>query len=367
DGTITKVELFDGNQKLAEDSNAPFTFTLNNVSPGTLNLRAQAIDNDQAMTSSGTVQVTVESAGGGQPQEVILRPIQDAYLEGSNGLNNAFLKLEQGFRVSYLKFDLSGISGEISQAQLQLTVSTDAGNGKMEVLLGNSNSWSETNINPNNAPSAGILLGSLNTSYNLNQTYTWNLDAAQLSGGGELSLVIRQTSGTSDAWFSSKEGNQAPQLILTTNGSNNPPANQAPTVNITSPQNGTSFVEGDNITVSVAANDSDGSITKVELFDGGQKIAEKNNAPYTFTLNGVSSGTLNLSAQATDDDGASASSSVVQVEIEASSSEPQNITLGPIQDAYIEGSQGLNNTFLKVEQGFRTSYLKFDLSSISGD
>jgi len=45
--------------------------------------------------------------------------------------------------------------------------------------------------------------------------------------------------------------------------------NQPPTVSITSPSDGATFTEGDNITINADASDSDGTVTKVEFYQDG--------------------------------------------------------------------------------------------------
>ncbi|MEO1714868.1 MAG: polysaccharide lyase family 7 protein, partial [Bacteroidota bacterium] len=61
------------------------------------------------------------------------------------------------------------------------------------------------------------------------------------------------------------------------------PQNYAPSVIITDPMNGTNFLPGSEITINVDAEDSDGSVTMVEFFEGGSnKIGEDTTPPYSF-------------------------------------------------------------------------------------
>jgi len=48
----------------------------------------------------------------------------------------------------------------------------------------------------------------------------------------------------------------------------------APTVSITSPASGSSFDAGDDITIDATASDTDGTVTKVEFFEGAVKLGE---------------------------------------------------------------------------------------------
>ena len=61
--------------------------------------------------------------------------------------------------------------------------------------------------------------------------------------------------------------------------------NQPPTCNITNPQNDTQFGMDEDITVTVVAEDADGTIDNVELYVDGVKYSEKNALPYNFIIN----------------------------------------------------------------------------------
>lgn len=158
---------------------------------------------------------------GGTSTTTTLEPIHDAYLQGSANNNNTLIRVEPGNRVGYFMFDLSGINGTITTAQLKMTCSSDAGNGNITVDKGNSSSWTESNLSNANKPSSAGALGSLNGNYSVGTTYTWNLTAGSLSGGGNLSLIVTQSSGN-DVAFASKENTAtAPQLVITYTSSGN--------------------------------------------------------------------------------------------------------------------------------------------------
>lgn len=82
--------------------------------------------------------------------------------------------------------------------------------------------------------------------------------------------------------------------------------NQAPTVNFTQPHSG-SMVFGFApavIAMTVDANDSDGSVAKVEFIRNGSVIATITSAPYTFTDTDLGAGRYSYTARATDNQGA---------------------------------------------------------------
>ncbi|MGH9961461.1 MAG: Ig-like domain-containing protein, partial [Pyrinomonadaceae bacterium] len=91
----------------------------------------------------------------------------------------------------------------------------------------------------------------------------------------------------------------------------------APTVNITSPAEGANFPSGSNITITADAADDDGTVTKVEFFEGANKLGEDATGPstYSFTWMNVSPGSYTLSATATDNDGTTATSDPVHITV----------------------------------------------------
>jgi len=96
-----------------------------------------------------------------------------------------------------------------------------------------------------------------------------------------------------------------------------PGANNPPVVSITDPGENAEFVAGSSIMLSAAATDLDGSVAKVEFFDGGAKIGE-NTSPFSINWNGASAGRHILTARATDDQNASRTSAPVDIFVHGS-------------------------------------------------
>ncbi|PQJ74276.1 glycosyl hydrolase [Polaribacter gangjinensis] len=93
-------------------------------------------------------------------------------------------------------------------------------------------------------------------------------------------------------------------------------SNAVPTVNITSPSNNSSFSQGTAITITASANDLDGSIAKVEFFDGATKLGEDTSSPFSYVWNNASVGNHSLKAVATDNEGATAESQIIAVSVQ---------------------------------------------------
>jgi ribosomal protein L11 len=79
--------------------------------------------------------------------------------------------------------------------------------------------------------------------------------------------------------------------------------NSLPTVAITSPTNGTSFIAPARITIEAAASDADGSVTNVQFFDGDTSLGNVSSSPFNLTVS-LASGPHALTAVASDNLGA---------------------------------------------------------------
>ncbi|TRX56127.1 cellulase family glycosylhydrolase [Fulvivirga sp. M361] len=98
-------------------------------------------------------------------------------------------------------------------------------------------------------------------------------------------------------------------------------ADGPPTVAITSPQPGTTYMEGDDITVTAIASDQEGPITKVEFYRDGTKVFDDFSAPYTFSWNNVSEGSYQWYARAYDNSGKNSDSNTIIVTVSNSNSD----------------------------------------------
>ncbi|MGY3792869.1 carbohydrate-binding protein [Aquimarina sp. 433] len=98
--------------------------------------------------------------------------------------------------------------------------------------------------------------------------------------------------------------------------------NTAPQVSVTSPANGASYDIGQTIPLVANASDSDGSIAKVEFYINNNLTATEQVAPYETSTTINSAGSYTITAKATDNDGATKTSSPVTITVKDDSTPP---------------------------------------------
>ncbi len=184
------------------------------VANGSATIRATTDDGGFMATSVITVNASDTI------QTVTLSPIHDAYTQNGANKNNTLVRVENTgrMRIGYLQYDLSGINGVISSAQLKMTCNADAGNAALNIsaALGSHNNWTEGNVSNTNAPSSSETLGVKQGPFNPGTRYTWDLNADLLTSGGRVSLIISASGSNDDVAFASKENSATePQLVIT--------------------------------------------------------------------------------------------------------------------------------------------------------
>ncbi len=91
--------------------------------------------------------------------------------------------------------------------------------------------------------------------------------------------------------------------------------NTPPTAAITVPVNNANFPAGSNIAITATASDPDGSIAKVEFFQGATKLGEDASSPYQGTFPNAQAGSYALTVRATDNDGGTFTSAAVNITV----------------------------------------------------
>ena len=158
--------------------------------------------------------LTNQAATGG-PQTVTITPSADSYVQSdlpsTNFGSSAVLKnITSPDTRAYLKFDLTGISGNVTKATFRAFTQTSSGSG-YELHSVADNSWVEPGLTYSNRPAVG---GTIGTAVNFTANTWTSVDASTyVKAPGIYSFEMNGTS-TSLKQYSSKEGANPPQLVI---------------------------------------------------------------------------------------------------------------------------------------------------------
>ncbi len=94
-------------------------------------------------------------------------------------------------------------------------------------------------------------------------------------------------------------------------------ANIPPSVSLTSPAEGASYLAPASVTVTANATDSDGTVAQVDFYANNTLIGTRTSAPFSVTWNNVAAGSYTLTAAATDNLGATTGSTAIHITVSA--------------------------------------------------
>lgn len=316
-------------------------------------------------TATGKDFATIKYSQTSLPAPVTFRPTDDAYVEAANPTSN--FGTRQTLRVreastnaeqSYLKFNVSGLTGQVQSAKLRLFVndaSPDGGNlhSVSNNYQGTATPWTQRGLNWNNAPSiAGAALKFLGT-VGLNTWVEMDVTSA-ISGNGVYSFGIKNTK-SDFVYYSSKEGLNPPQLLIRTIVA----APSAPIINsflpISAPPGTEVIINGTNFTGATAVKFNE---TLATTFTVNSDSEIRANVPVGATTGKIS---------VTTPGGTGISLTDFTV-----TSITKTLTFYPTNDSYVQASNPTANfgtrTYLRQRQSGSenlNTYLKFSVIGLS--
>lgn len=304
DGAIAKVEFFDGTTKIGEDASSPFAFTWEDVSEGNYTLTVKGTDNDGA---SATASVDVVVSGVWAPCEGAGQITHEVFANIS-GVNIESIPLDEAPDETGLinLFEAPANIGDNYGTRIRGYLCPPTTGSYVFWISGNDRSelWLSTDHNPVNKQLIARPIGYSNPrqweKHSSQQSEPITLVAGQRY---YIEALHKEGVGTDHVEVGWQLPGGAlerpiPGMRLIPFGEVGPlPA--VPIVTITSPVAGADFTAPASIILTATASVSEGSVDKVEFFNGPTKLGEDNTSPYNYTWNNVPAGNYTIRVLAT--------------------------------------------------------------------
>lgn len=340
-GTISKVEFYNGTSTLiGTATGAPYTVNWSNVASGKYIIVAKATDSQGITKFSAAINVLVDSA----PVVSLASPANNSTYSGPASIALAANVSDSDGTISKVQF----MNGSTVLATLTAPPytyqwnSVPAGNYTLRVIATDNLGLAATSdpvsvtVGADTPPNVNLTTPAANQTFVAPANIVLHANASD-SGGSIAKVEFFQGAtlvGTvteapySYLWSNVPAGSYTLTAKATDNGGNTTTsgvinisvvANQLPTVSVSaSPTEATAPA---TIGLSASASDNDGTIAKIEFFQGDTLLGTVSSAPYAYNWTSVAAGTYSITAKATDDRGGSATSAAVSVTVAGSSSQ----------------------------------------------
>jgi len=336
-GTISKVEFFESANKVGERTNSPFNFSWTNVTAGIYTLTAKATDNGGATQTSLPVDVFVTTTGGalsanlsGSPSTVDLTAegISDWAHWGRFTGNSFNHKVGVASQIS----DVTIINEEpvyqfpdnpAGYSWSDGTPSAAATNTTTGIyVVGLGNGFELTVPATTNLQTLKIYLGAYGAHgkfraflSDFTAPFFTDTSVNNLGNGPNGVYTINYASASEDQTltvrFTVSEMHDVNVGNVTLQAATLNTGNAPPFVSLITPTNNAIYLAPANISLSVNESDPDGTVSKVEFYEGATKIGERTNSPFSLVWSNVSAGNYVLTAKATDNLGATFTSASI--------------------------------------------------------
>ncbi len=329
DSAIAKVDFFANSSLIGTDPSPPYTFTWS-AAPGSHTLTAVAEDQFGARTTSAPATITVLNPA---PNVSLTAPANGALFEFPVTLSLTAAASDPDGSVALVEFRAGAIPlGTDSSPPFTLPWSPPIGSHSLTAIA-QDNFGARTTSSPATAITVvnevkdppTIAISSPVTGQPLSEgTIPISVTTSDPDGSvakveffsGPTKLGEDLSAPFSWSWTGVVPGD----YLLTARATDNDGltatsapialtvvANLAPTIVLTAPTQGAALT-GASTTLRATASDADGSIAKVEFFEGASRLSTDTSAPYEFLWTPVSGGFHTVHAVATDDAGATATS-----------------------------------------------------------
>lgn len=380
DGKITKVDFYNNDTLIGTATASPYTIAWNNVGAGNYSITAKATDDSSAVTTSSSVSISVYTPNIA-PSVSLTSPVTTTKYVGPATIN--------------ITASANDIDGTISSVMFY------NGSTYLKTVSASPYTYSMTNVAPGSytitakaTDNKGLVTTSapvtVTVQQNIAPSVTLTSPVATTKYVGPTTIKMSATASDSDGTIASvkfyngttylKTVFTSPYTYSMTNAAagtytitakatddkgamtvSSPvtivvAANIPPSVSLTSPAINATYTAASSISLSAQASDLDGSISKVEFYNGSTLITSKTAAPYTYTWPTVAAGSYTITAKATDNKGAVTTSQSVTITVKA-----------PLASRSVDNSHALNlsNRDTLLQETFTTDVRLFPNPAVS--
>jgi RHS repeat-associated protein len=336
DGSVTRVDFYQGVTLIGTATTSPYTITWNNVAAGSYSLTARATDNLGATTTSAAVTITVNANA--PPAVSITSPATGAVFTAPANITVTANASDSDGSVSRVDF-YQGTTPIGTSTTSPYTINwNNVAGGSYSLTaratdnLGATTTSAPVNITVNAPPTVSITSPTSGASFTAPANVTITANASDSDGSisrvdfyqGTTLIGTATTSPFTISWNNVVAGGYTITARATDNlgasTTSNPisiTVGSPPTVSVTTPTNGTGFTAMANVTINANASASNGSINRVEFYQGTTLVGTTSVSPYTISWNNVAAGGYTLKARAIDNSGASTDSTPVNISVNA--------------------------------------------------
>lgn len=331
-GTVAKVDFYRGTSLIGSDTTSPYSVTWSNVPAGSYSLTAKVTFSKGTAMTSAAVPIIVNAP----PTVSLSSPTASAVFGASASIPIVATAADSDGTIAKVAFyQGTTLIGSDTTAPYGITWSAATAGTYSLTAQATDNQGAVTtsgaiSIVVKAPPTVSLTSPAANTVFAPQGTITITAAAASSSSTiskvdfyqGSTLIASDTTAPYSVSWSNVAAGNytltaKATDATggITTSAGIPIVVNTPPTVSLTSPAANALFGAPASVTLTATAADSNGTIAKVDFYQGTTLIGTASAAPYSILWNNAPAGSYSLTAKATDNQGGVTSSSAVPISI----------------------------------------------------
>ncbi len=332
DGTVAKVEFYQGATLIGTATAAPYAITWQNAPAGSYTITAKATDDRGATTTSAPIQIVVDAP----PTVTLTSPTANQVYVAPASVSVTANAADSDGTVAKVEFYQGNtLIGTATAAPYSITwanapAGTYAITAKATDNQGATTTSAPIQIVVDAPPTVNLTSPTANQGYIAPASVTVTADAADADGTvakvefyqGATLIGTATAAPYGITWANAPAGTYAitakaadDRGATTTSAPIQIVVDAPPTVSLTSPTANQVYIAPASVSVTANAADSDGTVTKVEFYQGATLIGTATAAPYSITWANAPAGTYTITAKATDNQGAITTSAAITLTV----------------------------------------------------